>query len=363
YTALTTGSASHGLLNLVHQTHHIEYTDGAQPLRVGDVIDYKAQVTEISNTDIGKSIKVSVFVYSGGIQVAQINDEVVYRNVFIDPELSFKHVAEPVSLVTLHKQEDVAVLETREWFVYCDGMEGSLRPGSKLEFHLTSDYRYKSRTIYSSTSIAGQALLHTSTSELVHVANVHFESGVSAGNPVTEYLSQHGELPGSPAMIENGGYRLVPNTRDKHMSLVARSSNWEYAHISGDYNPIHTNRYIADLVHLPGTITHGLWTSAATRCFIERHAAGDQPERVRSYKAEFLGMVLPNDQLETKLFHVGMKEGRMLVKGQTFNAGGRKVLECMAEIDQQPTAYSFTGQGSQAVGMGMDVYEASPSAQ
>ncbi|KAI8317829.1 hypothetical protein GQ54DRAFT_242902, partial [Martensiomyces pterosporus] len=57
-----------------------------------------------------------------------------------------------------------------------------------------------------------------------------------------------------------------------------------------------------------------LWTSASTRCFIERHAANDQPERVRSYHVNFQGMVFPKDRLETKVFHVGMKDGRMLVK-------------------------------------------------
>lgn len=74
-------------------------------------------------------------------------------------------------------------------------------------------------------------------------------------------------------------------------------------------------------------------------------------------------MVLPGDDLSVKIRHVGMRDGNMAVKIETFNGRGEKVLEGSAEVAQPTTVYVFTGQGSQEPGMGMDLYNSSPAAR
>lgn len=74
-------------------------------------------------------------------------------------------------------------------------------------------------------------------------------------------------------------------------------------------------------------------------------------------------MVLPGDELNVKLRHTGMRDGNMVVKVETFNSRGEKVLDGTADVAQPTTTYAFTGQGSQEPGMGMDLYNSSPAAR
>jgi fatty acid synthase subunit alpha len=74
-------------------------------------------------------------------------------------------------------------------------------------------------------------------------------------------------------------------------------------------------------------------------------------------------VLLPGDELKVKVRHVGMRDGNIVVKIETVNDRGEKVLEGSAEVVQATTVYVFTGQGSQEAGMGMDLYNSSPAAR
>ena len=74
-------------------------------------------------------------------------------------------------------------------------------------------------------------------------------------------------------------------------------------------------------------------------------------------------MVLPGDLLQVKLKHIGMRDGNLVVRIETSNERGERVLEGSAEVAQPTTAYVFTGQGSQEPGMGMELYHNSPAAR
>ena len=74
-------------------------------------------------------------------------------------------------------------------------------------------------------------------------------------------------------------------------------------------------------------------------------------------------MVLPRDELSVKLSHTGMRNGNMVIKVETTNQRGEKIIDRTAEVTQPPTVYVFTGQGSQEPGMGIDLYNSSPAAR
>ncbi|KAG0241381.1 3-oxoacyl-[acyl-carrier-protein] synthase [Mortierella sp. GBA43] len=350
------------LLKLVHLSNGFRMLDGADPLKQGDVVDTVADINAVVNTDSGKLVQVKGVVLRDGKRVMEVTSEFLYRGNFTDFHNTFQKIVELPMEVKLTSAKDVAVLKSKEWIQWAEG-EHTVGPNASLIFRLNTIVRFKNKTIFSHVETTGTVTMQISTKEHVEIAKVHYlADGETHGNPVLGYLKRQGKPIEQAIHFDNGGYSVMPDGSFSS-EVISPFSNEPYAKVSGDFNPIHVNPYFADLAELPGTITHGMWTSASTRKFVEIFAAENHPQRVTSYEVSFLSMVLPQDRLSTKLSHIGMINGKKIIKVETFNQNGSKVVEGTAEIDQPTIAYVFTGQGSQEQGMGMALYESSPVAK
>lgn len=72
---------------------------------------------------------------------------------------------------------------------------------------------------------------------------------------------------------------------------VDRALLVDYAHASGDQNPIHQDAEFARTVGLPDVIAHGMWTMGAALDVVTAYVGGD-PGRVLSCSTRFTGMVV-----------------------------------------------------------------------
>ncbi|KAH9856627.1 fatty acid synthase [Lenzites betulinus] len=347
------------ILKLVHLSNGFRLLNGARPFRAGDVCTSEAHLVGVVNSDAGKTVKVKATISRDGVPIVEVLSAFLYRGRFTDYKNTFELLEEPDYLVELETDAAVGVLQSKEWFEWDDETK-PLQAGTALIFRVRSEVTYRNKTCYKTVNVSGEVFVRDQIKRLVQVGTIDFFQDDSRGNPVVAYLERHGKPQGLVSPLSNEGYTMSVNASTKY---IAPATNEAYSKVSGDFNPIHVNPYFADYASLPNTIAHGMWSSAATRRFVETVVAEGKPERVVAYDVTFLGMVLPGDELEVKIKHVGMRDGNFVINVETTNNRGEKVLAGTAEVAQPTTVYVFTGQGSQEPGMGMGLYASSPAAR
>ncbi|KAF8271214.1 fatty acid synthase [Lactarius quietus] len=296
------------LLKLVHLSNGFKVVPGSKPLKAGDVCRAEAKVVAVVNGDSGKTVRVTGHVLCEGKPVIEVQSAFLYRGRFTDYENTFETIDEPDYTVELATDADVGVLLSKDWFEWSDEAQ-PLKAGTRLIFRLRSEVTYKDKVNYRSVAVAGDVFVRGHLGRLVKVAYVDFERDESQGNPVVSYLQRHGSAKSAPIPLAS-----------------------EY-HLTSSSNP--------SLYHAPAT--NEPYSKRRNQTLCETVVAMGIPDRVHNYNVNFVGMVLPGDELTVRIKHTAMHDGNLLSASRQSTSAARK--------------------SSREQGMGMELYNSSPAAR
>jgi acyl dehydratase len=163
----------------------------------------------------------------------------------------------------------------------------------------------------------------TEDGELVNEQYVTtFVRGFDAGTAV-------GEL--SPGHKFDDRLREDP-PRAKVVAHVDLDQTFRYAPAAGDPMPIHLDGDVARSAGLPGIIAHGLCTMAMTSWAVLTEVGGSDVQRLKRFAVRFAKMVIPSDDLETRIWNAGSQHGTTRYAFETARGEDLVITDGLAEI-------------------------------
>lgn len=113
---------------------------------------------------------------------------------------------------------------------------------------------------------------------------------------------------------------------------IDADQTFRYAPAAGDPMPIHLDEQVAKDAGLPGIIVHGLCTMAFTSWAVLTEVGGSDVNRLKRFAVRFSKMVLPGDDIETRIWNTGSGNGMTSYAFETARSDEFVITDGLAVI-------------------------------
>lgn len=136
----------------------------------------------------------------------------------------------------------------------------------------------------------------------------------------------------------NHGFDQRLRTRQPAFTVPAHvdgDQTFRYSAASGDPMPIHLDEEVAKSAGLPGIIAHGLCTMAFTSWAVLTEVAGSDVNRLKRFAVRFSRMVIPGDDIETRIWKQHTRDGVTTYQFETGRGDDLVITDGLAEITEE----------------------------